>query len=90
MRRVSAHWIRYEIGCEEIIDPEECEGVEEITRRYTAALERAIRRTPEQYFWVHRRWKSKPTGGRSTSSKASCRSWWRCDSPKVDATKAAW
>ena len=23
-------------------------------------LERAIRRAPEQYFWVHRRWKSQP------------------------------
>ncbi|HEX6985726.1 MAG TPA: lipid A biosynthesis acyltransferase, partial [Planctomycetaceae bacterium] len=55
-----AHWVRYEIGCEEIIDPDECGGVDEITRRYTAALERAIRRAPEQYFWVHRRWKSKP------------------------------
>jgi KDO2-lipid IV(A) lauroyltransferase len=57
---VNAHWVRYEIGCEEIIDPDECGGVDEITRRYTAALERAICRAPEQYFWVHRRWKSKP------------------------------
>lgn len=56
---VNAHWIRYEIGCEEIIDPDECSGVDEITRRYTTALERVIRRAPEQYFWVHRRWKSK-------------------------------
>lgn len=55
-----AHWIRYEIGCEEIIDPDECNGVDDVTRRYTTALERAIRRAPEQYFWVHRRWKSKP------------------------------
>jgi len=57
---VNAHWVRYEIGCEEVIDPDECGGVDEITRRYTAALERAIRRAPEQYFWVHKRWKSKP------------------------------
>lgn len=57
---VSAHWVRYEIGCEEVIDPDECGGVDEITRRYTAALERAVRRAPEQYFWVHKRWKSKP------------------------------
>ena len=56
------HWVRYEIGCEEILDPDEFDGanaVDEITRRYTAALERVIRRSPEQYFWVHRRWKSK-------------------------------
>ncbi len=57
---VAGHWARFEVGCEEIIDPDECGGVDEITRRYTAALERAIRRAPEQYFWVHRRWKSKP------------------------------
>ena len=56
-------WVRYEISCEEIIDPDEfrdADAVEQITRRYAAALERAIRRAPEQYFWVHRRWKSKP------------------------------
>lgn len=59
---LSNHWVRYEVGCEEIIDPEHfgADAVDEITRRYTAALERAIRRAPEQYFWVHRRWKSKP------------------------------
>ena len=56
----NAHWVRYEIGCEDIIDPDEAGGVDEITHRFTAALERAIRRSPEQYFWVHRRWKSKP------------------------------
>lgn len=56
----NSHWVRYEIGCEDIIDPDDAGGVDEITRRFTAALERAIRRAPEQYFWVHRRWKSKP------------------------------
>jgi len=31
-----------------------------LTRRYTEALEAAIRRAPEQYFWQHRRWKGGP------------------------------
>ena len=56
-------WVVYELGCEEIIDPLECtsdDPVREITEKYTAALERVIRRAPEQYFWVHRRWKSQP------------------------------
>lgn len=56
-------WVRYQLGSEEIIDPLEFEGadaVTQITERYTAALERAVRRAPEQYFWVHRRWKSRP------------------------------
>lgn len=31
--------------------------VDRIVADYTAALERAVRRTPEQYLWHHRRWK---------------------------------
>jgi KDO2-lipid IV(A) lauroyltransferase len=27
------------------------------TRAYNAALERLVLRHPEQWFWVHRRWK---------------------------------
>jgi KDO2-lipid IV(A) lauroyltransferase len=56
-------WFRFEVGCEALIDPAKivsADPVGEITRQYTAALERAIRRAPEQYFWVHRRWKSEP------------------------------
>ncbi len=55
--------MHYEVGCEEVIDPRTIKSddeVAEITRRYSAALERAIRKAPEQYFWVHRRWKSVP------------------------------
>jgi len=55
--------LHYEVGCEEVIDPREIvadDEVTEISRRFSAALERAIRRAPEQYFWVHRRWKSEP------------------------------
>lgn len=55
-------WVQYELGCEEVIDPLEFDSVDavrEITERYTAALERAVRRSPEQYFWVHRRWKTR-------------------------------
>ena len=29
-------------------------------RGYAAALEQVLREAPEQYFWFHRRWKSKP------------------------------
>jgi len=31
------------------------------TARYTAAVERQVRACPEQWFWVHRRWKTRPT-----------------------------
>lgn len=54
----------YAIECEEVIDPRDYAGradaVPAITQRYTAALERLIRRHPEQYFWFHRRWKHQP------------------------------
>jgi KDO2-lipid IV(A) lauroyltransferase len=33
---------------------------EEITRRATALLEEQIRQHPEQWLWVHRRWKTRP------------------------------
>jgi KDO2-lipid IV(A) lauroyltransferase len=70
-------WPRFELGCEEVIDPLEfdsADALREITQRYTAALERVVRRAPEQYFWVHRRWKSVPKSrarrARSTPRKA--------------------
>ncbi|MFN5798501.1 MAG: hypothetical protein ACK5AN_13285 [Planctomyces sp.] len=31
-----------------------------MTQDFTSALERLIRKAPEQYFWVHRRWKTAP------------------------------
>jgi KDO2-lipid IV(A) lauroyltransferase len=56
----------YRVVCEEVIDPREFAGrpdaVKAITQRYHAALERVIRRHPEQYFWLHRRWKTRPKG----------------------------
>jgi Kdo2-lipid IVA lauroyltransferase/acyltransferase len=59
----NCRWVRFEMGCEEVLDPDELQGrdpVRELTEQYTRALERMVRRAPEQYFWVHRRWKSQP------------------------------
>lgn len=56
-------WVRFELSCDAILDPREMTGsdpIHELTQRFTAALEQAVRRSPEQYFWVHRRWKSRP------------------------------
>ncbi|MGL6097765.1 MAG: lysophospholipid acyltransferase family protein, partial [Fimbriiglobus sp.] len=54
----------YRIVCEDVIDPRDFadrpDAVKAITQRYHTALEQAIRRHPEQYFWLHRRWKTAP------------------------------
>jgi KDO2-lipid IV(A) lauroyltransferase len=49
---------RYRIEVCEPIYPEG--SVEELTQKYTSAIERAVRRHPEQWFWFHRRWKNSP------------------------------
>lgn len=64
-------WIRFEQGCEEVIDSLDFQGpdaIRELTAAYTEALERVIARAPEQYFWVHRRWKSQPRKRKQKSS----------------------
>lgn len=57
--------MRYRLVTEDMILPEEYEGqpdaVKAITQRFTTALERVVRHAPEQYFWLHRRWKHQPT-----------------------------
>jgi KDO2-lipid IV(A) lauroyltransferase len=34
--------------------------VESLTQRHVKILESFIRQYPEQYFWLHRRWKRRP------------------------------
>ena len=56
--------MKYLALVEEIIYPEEYAGrrdaIQAITQRFTTALERMVRAFPEQYFWLHRRWKHQP------------------------------
>ncbi len=53
--------LEYELSLDAVADPRtggpEVAGVRELTTWYTAQLERLIRRSPEQYWWLHRRWK---------------------------------
>lgn len=67
-------WVRFEQGCEAVIDSRDFQGpdaIRELTEAYTEALESAIRRAPEQYFWVHRRWKSQPRPRKRQMPKAA-------------------
>jgi KDO2-lipid IV(A) lauroyltransferase len=54
----------YRIDVERIIQPEEWDSQDDpllwITQTFSHALEVAVRRHPEQYLWVHRRWKHRP------------------------------
>jgi len=42
------------------LPPDRDAAVYELVRRFTARLEEAVRRHPEQWFWMHRRWKTRP------------------------------
>jgi Kdo2-lipid IVA lauroyltransferase/acyltransferase len=66
-------WVRYHIAWSDSIDTAEYQGpdaVREVTQRFTKALERSISLAPEQYFWVHRRWKSTPRARRKRAHAA--------------------
>ena len=56
----------FEVGCNRVIHPHEWADKDDpvtwITQEYTRALEEIIRTAPEQYLWVHRRWKHRPKG----------------------------
>ncbi len=62
-RRVEGDF-RYEIICLDRLEPEHWEAHEDpiffVSAWYTWAIERMVRIAPEQYWWLHRRWKSRP------------------------------
>ncbi|MAJ47794.1 MAG: hypothetical protein CBC35_11095 [Planctomycetes bacterium TMED75] len=55
---------RYRLITPDIIYPEDWVDQPDplfyITARFNRAMEQMVRINPEQYFWVHRRWKSRP------------------------------
>jgi KDO2-lipid IV(A) lauroyltransferase len=67
-RRLSNRY-EFELGIQRIIHPHEWAGqadeVRWITQEFSKALEDVIRDGPEQYWWVHRRWKHRPDGAKA-------------------------
>lgn len=73
-RRISPRRLAYEICVNRIIRPEEWRGRDDplrwITEEYSRAMEAFIRVAPEQYLWIHRRWKSRPKEEREAQRAA--------------------
>jgi KDO2-lipid IV(A) lauroyltransferase len=64
-RRIGAGF-EYEICVNRIIQPSEWQDKPDplvwVTEEFSRAMEDFIRVAPEQYLWIHRRWKSRPKG----------------------------
>jgi len=52
------HVLRFETAVAPIDVDDVGESIRRTTRAYNAAIERLVLRHPEQWWWVHRRWKS--------------------------------
>ncbi len=50
--------VSFELVSTENLPDDHDEAIVELTRRFTVRLEEAVRRHPEQWFWMHRRWKT--------------------------------
>ncbi|MCC7326240.1 MAG: 4'-phosphopantetheinyl transferase superfamily protein [Burkholderiales bacterium] len=52
------HVLRFEAPVAAVEDASTSEAIRLTTRAYNEALERLVLRRPEQWYWVHRRWKT--------------------------------
>ena len=68
---------RYRIEMTDRIEPSEypkdLDGALAITQRYTTGIEKAVLLAPEQYLWVHRRWKTRPPEERKAAAEAKAK-----------------
>lgn len=61
-KRVDNQPMKFEVGVLGVYDPAKdgMRDIEELSQWYSGLLEKAIRSAPEQYWWLHRRWKQPP------------------------------
>ena len=66
--------MRFEIGVTAVFDPlrDEMAGVRPLTQWYSDHLERIIRSAPDQYWWLHDRWKAR-SGDKQAARRAARR-----------------
>lgn len=61
--QVGSRWRQFELRTQRVLDARDfdnADGVRNLTQEFTTALEQMIRCAPDQYFWIHRRWKTEP------------------------------
>ncbi len=63
--RESRYVLQYYPPVEMAATGDEAADVIENTRRCQAVIEKAVRGHPEQWLWIHRRWKTRPSGEKS-------------------------
>jgi Kdo2-lipid IVA lauroyltransferase/acyltransferase len=65
----------YKLVVTDRIDPKDypktLDGAMAITQRYTEGIEKVVRMAPDQYMWVHRRWKTRPPEERKAAAAAA-------------------
>ena len=73
-RRLPGPGVRYEVSGQRVNVARTGDleaDVNAVTAELAARLEGEIRKAPEQYFWFHRRWKTKPTAERPGPDQGS-------------------
>ena len=67
--------LHFEVGLAGFLDPDsmpkEMRGIRPITEWYNHRLEEVIRAQPDQYWWLHRRWKEPPAKKRRVAKQAA-------------------
>jgi KDO2-lipid IV(A) lauroyltransferase len=73
-RRIGAP-LHYEVGPEAVCDPREPDfsygSIPLLAQWYTDHLEQLVRRSPDQYWWLHRRWKGEPPARKRQAARKS-------------------
>jgi KDO2-lipid IV(A) lauroyltransferase len=69
--------LHFELGLADIADPQalpkDCTDVKTLTQWYNRVLEEEIRKAPDQYWWLHRRWRDPPKRMRAKAEKAAAK-----------------